>query len=175
MLTTAEADVLVSEYLGTTPRAAHTRFVAYVMRQLASTFAADAVLWETVGLCHDLDFFKTGDDPSQHGLLTVKWLGDRIPAEGQSAIASHDHRTGVRADTLLADALKIADVIAVIDARLGRRALYDVDRSNPIAELRTRLPDKPHLCEMLERYTSKHALSVQQVLDIAAACPLPSR
>jgi hypothetical protein len=26
----------------------------------------------------------------------------------QSAIASHDHRTGVRSDTLLADALKIA-------------------------------------------------------------------
>src|SRR5262249_17277001 len=132
MLTAPEADLLVSEHLGTTPRAAHARFVAYVMRQLAQTFAVDAGLWETVGLCHDLDFFKTRDNRSQHGLLTIQWLGDRIPVEAQTAIASHDHRTGVRSDTLLADMLKIADVIAVIDAELGRRMLCDVDRNDPL-------------------------------------------
>jgi HD domain len=175
MLTAAEADALVSEYLGATPRAAHTRFVAYVMRQLARTFAADADLWETVGLCHDLDFFKTGDNRSQHGLLTVQWLGDRIPAEAQTAIASHDHRTGVRADTLVADVLKIADVIAIIDAKLGRRMLCDVDRNDPLTALRTRLADRPHLCDMLERYTKKHNLPVQRVIDIAATCTLASR
>jgi predicted hydrolase (HD superfamily) len=106
MLTTAQADILVSKHLGATPRAAHTRFVAYLMRQLAREFAADANLWEIVGLCHDLDFFETCENRSQHGLHTIQWLGDKIPAEAQSAIASHDHRTGVLADSLLADALK---------------------------------------------------------------------
>jgi hypothetical protein len=38
-------------------------------------FAADADLWEVLGLCHDLDFLQTGDNLSQ-GLLTIKWLGD---------------------------------------------------------------------------------------------------
>lgn len=75
MLSGSDAEVLVSQHLATTPRAAHTRFVAYLMRQLARIFAADADLWEVVGLCHDLDFFETRDDRSQHGLLTVRWLG----------------------------------------------------------------------------------------------------
>jgi hypothetical protein len=175
MLTTAQADILVSKHLGATPRAAHTRFVAYLMRQLAREFAADANLWEIVGLCHDLDFFETCENRSQHGLHTIQWLGDKIPAEAQSAIASHDHRTRVLADSLLADALKIADVIAIIDARLGRRKLRDANRNDPIAALRIELDDRPYLCEMLERYTKKHGLSVGSMIDIAAASPLPSR
>ena len=91
-----------------------------------------AIFGEIVGLCHDLDFFETCDNWTQHCLLTVRWLSDRIPADAQSAIASHDHRTGVQSDTLLADALKIADVIAVIYAKLGRRALWDVDLNDPL-------------------------------------------
>lgn len=174
MLSVAEADDLVSQHLGTTPRAVHTRFVAHVMRELARTFAADADLWEVVGLCHDLDFFKTRDNWSQHGLLTIQWLGERIPVEAQSAIASHDHRTGVQSDTLVADMLKIADVIAVIDAKLGRRMLCNVDRKDPLTALRTWLADWPHLCDMLERYTKKHGPVVERVIDIVAASPSPS-
>jgi len=145
------------------------------MRHLAGIFAADADLWEVVGLCHDLDYFKTCDNRSQHGLLTIRWLGDRIPAEAQNAIASHDHRTGVQADTLLADALKIADVVAVIDARLGRQALRDVNRNHPLEALRSPLADRPYLCDMLEQYTTKHGLPVSRVIDIATSSPLPSQ
>jgi predicted hydrolase (HD superfamily) len=175
MLTVAEADGLVVEHLGATPRAAHTRFVAYLMRQLAGALGADADLWEIVGLCHDLDFFKTCDDRSQHGLLTIQWLSSRIPAEAQTAIAAHDHRTGVQCDSLLADALKIADVIAVIDARLGRQSLRSVDKNDPLAALRTRLADRPYLCEMLERLAKRHELPIMGIIDIAAASALPSR
>ena len=57
MLTTADADLLIHRHLGETSRANHSRFVGYIMRQLAGVFAAPAELWEVVGLCHDLDFF----------------------------------------------------------------------------------------------------------------------
>jgi predicted hydrolase (HD superfamily) len=174
MLSAEDADVLVSQYLAATPRAIHTRFVAYLMRQLAGTFAADADLWEVVGLCHDLDFFQTCDNRNQHGLLTVQWLGDRLPAEAHLAIASHDHRTGVQADTLLADALKIADVLAVIDARLGRNVLREVNGSDTLAALRSRLLARAYLCDMLERYTKKHGLSVSRMIDIVVSSSLPS-
>jgi len=174
MLSAADADVLVNQYLATTPRAAHTRFVAYLMRQLARTFAADADLWEVVGLCHDLDFFQTCDNWSQHGLLTVRWIGDRLPADAQLAIASHDHRTGVQADSVLADALKIADVLAVIDARLGRNALSEVRGIDIITALRSRLVDRAYLCDILERYTKKHELQVSRMIDIMLSSSLPS-
>jgi hypothetical protein len=145
------------------------------MRQLAVTFAADADLWATVGLCHDLDYFNTCDNWSQHGLLTTSWLGERNSPEAQIAIASHDHRTGIQADTLLADALKIADVIAVIHAKLGRRVLGDLDRNDALTALRSQLTDRLYLCDMLERYANKHGLPVSCIIDIAAASPLPSQ
>ena len=130
MLSATAADQLVTQHLGATARATHSRFVAHLMRELAHVFNANAELWAVVGLCHDLDFFQTADNRSQHGILTIKWLGDFIPPEGQSAIASHDHRSGGDADTLLADALKIADLIAVVDAKLGREVLSHVDRND---------------------------------------------
>jgi hypothetical protein len=175
VLNVTEADQLVSQHLGTTPRATHSRFVAHVMQRLAKVFGAHTELWAVVGLCHDLDFFQTADDRSQHGILTVEWLGDLIPPEGRSAIASHDHRSGVHADTLLADALKIADVMAVVDAELGRSVLLQVDRNDPLVALRGLLADKPHLCDMLEKYTKKRAVPLGHVLDIVTASSLPSR
>jgi hypothetical protein len=167
-LTVAEADRLVGEHLGATPRAAHSRLVARVMRQLAAAVSADGELFEVVGLCHDLDVFATRDDPRQHGILVATWLGERIPPQARDAIAAHDHRTGVQADTLLADALKIADVIAVIDARLGPEGLRAVDRNDPLPALRRRLADAPYLCDNLETYTSRRELSVAAVIGMAA-------
>jgi hypothetical protein len=65
--------------------------------------------------------------------------------------------------------LKIADAITVIDARLGQGSLSEIDRDNPIGALRSRLADRPHLCDMLERYTKKHALSIASGLEIVSA------
>ncbi len=42
MLSKAEALDLIRKHLNDTPRAAHSRFVAYVMRELASVLAANA-------------------------------------------------------------------------------------------------------------------------------------
>lgn len=160
MLTVAEADHLVGAHLGTTPRAAHSRHVARIMRRLAGLLAADGDLFEVVGLTHDLDVFATRDDPAQHGILVTTWLGERIPAQARDAIASHDHRTGVQADTPLADALKIADALAVIGERLGLDALRALDRDDPLPALRSRLAGRPYLCDMLETCTGRRGISV---------------
>src|SRR5258707_235124 len=109
MLRRSEALDLVRRHLGETARATHTHVVACLMRALAAEFTGDAELGEIVALCHGLDYFATADDRAQHGLLTVKWLGDRLPPAAQQAIAAHDHRTGIQADTVLADMLKVAD------------------------------------------------------------------
>jgi hypothetical protein len=168
MLGLAEADALVVRHLGDTPRADHSRLVAFLMRRLAETFAADADLWEVVGLCHDLDFFRTSETPSRHGLVTLEWLGDSIPIDAQQAIAAHDHRTGVQADTLLADMLKVADVIAVIDQRVGRRALCSLDEADPYPGLRGLLRDRLYLCDILQRHARKHGLPFTRIVEIVA-------
>jgi predicted hydrolase (HD superfamily) len=173
MLTVVDAELLVQQHLGETPRADHSRLVAHIMRTLAPHFSASADLWEVVGLCHDLDYFHSQGNWSQHGLTTVAWLGNRIPVEAQHAIAAHDHRTGVQADTLLADMLKAADALAVIDEKMGRAALCDTDRAAPYAALGRQLGDRSYLSDMLERSADKHGVSFDRLVEIVAGAERP--
>ncbi|MEY9758387.1 HD domain-containing protein [Bradyrhizobium yuanmingense] len=171
MLTVLDAEMLVRQHLGDTPRANHSRVVAHMMRTLAPGFSASAELWDVVGLCHDLDYFHTSSNWSQHGLLTVRWLGDNIPAEAQDAIAAHDHRTGIQADTVLADMLKAADAIAIIDERLGRTTLCDSDGAEPYAALRRRLGDRSYLSDILQRYSERHGVPFDRMVEIISLAP----
>jgi len=141
------------------------------MRQLAADFSADAELWETVGLCHDLDFFETRNDPSQHGLLTARWLGDSIPHEARRAIEAHDHRTGVVETTLLADMLKLADVVAIIRAAVGGHALSQLAPGEPLARLRASLSERPYLCAILEQHSEKRGVTFARIGRIVSGMP----
>jgi len=177
MLSIAEADELVVRHLGDAPRANHSRVVAHIMRRLAEALSQPAELWEVVGLCHDLDFFAIEDDWSRHGPMAVEWLGDRILPEAQQAIAAHDHRTGIVADSLLADSLKAADAITVIDEKLGRPALRAIDTANPYAALRIKLGRRSYLADMIEGYALKHAIPFERLVETimgAPAQPLPA-
>ena len=171
MLSTTQAHALVDQHLGNTPRAAHTRVVAHLMRRLADEFSEDGELWEVVGLCHDLDFFVTSNDRSQHGLLTAAWVGDQLPEAAQQAIAAHDHRTGVQADSLLADMLKVADALAVTDQRLGRGVWRELDAIDPYANLRRKLGERTYLSDILQKHASKHTLPFARIVEIVGSAP----
>jgi predicted hydrolase (HD superfamily) len=112
VLTKARALDLVHKHLADTPSAAHS--IAYLMRELASIFNANADIWEMTGLCHDLDFFVTSGDSRQHGLVTIRWLAGQLPDDALQAIAAHDHRTGIQSDTIIADMLNLADALAAL-------------------------------------------------------------
>jgi len=171
LLSKAEALDLVQKHLGDTPRAAHSRFVAYIMRELAGVFAANADLWEVTGLCHDLDFFATAGDWSQHGLLTIQWLAGQLPDDALQAIAAHDHRTGLQSDTFIADMLNVADALAVIDQRFGRDVFRAADNRDPYNTLRAQLGDRAYLADITERRATKHQLSFGRILDIVVSAP----
>jgi hypothetical protein len=172
MLNITAALALIQQHLGDTPRAAHSHVVAALMHHLAGAFEADAQLWEIVGLCHDLDFFTIADDWSQHGLLTIDWLAGQLPDDALRAIAAHDHRTGVHADTVLADMLKVADVIAVIDQRLGRALFHEVTADEGYTTMRRQLEDHPYLSDILEQYAGKHGLSLAQIRTMVTVMPV---
>jgi hypothetical protein len=141
------------------------------MRRFAVLLGGDADLWEIVGLCHDLDFLVTSGDWSRHGLLTVEWLGDRIPADAQAAIASHDHRIGVQSDTLLADMLKLADALAVIDQRAGRGVLADLDHRDPYLALRKQLGERPYLADIVESCAGRRKLPFAGIVKVMGEVP----
>jgi predicted hydrolase (HD superfamily) len=124
-----------------------------------------------VGLCHDLDFFVTSADVRQHGLLTMRWLNGRLPDDALRAIGAHDHRTGLTADKLMADMLKLADTVAVIDKRFGRAVLRRAADGGPYAALGSDFGDRAYLADILRRVADKHGLSLAWIRDILEAAP----
>lgn len=175
MLDPAQARVLLQHALQATPRAHHSECVAYLMKQLASHFHEDTQLWEVVGLCHDLDFLTTRTDPTQHGLVTAAQLHDHLPPAARNAIAAHDHRTGVLAQTRLADLLKVADALAVIDTYLGRDWLARLAATDDptYAQLQAALADRPYLVDLLRLHAAPHGLSLPFLIRLLLGAPFP--
>lgn len=163
-LSLAEAEQLVAERLGATPRAAHSRFVGLAMGQLAQQLDADAVLWRVVGLVHDLDYFAVGTDWSRHGLLTAEWLAGRLPAEALAAIAAHEHRTGVQSETLVAQMLKLADGLAVLDETAGRERTVMALRGGASA-LGEIVGSRPFLVDIIDGIAARWGLELADVLE----------
>lgn len=168
-LSIAEAEALVEERLGATPRAAHSRFVARLMGGLADRLGEDRTLWMVVGLVHDLDYFEVEGNWSRHGLQTERWLEGRLPEAALAAIMAHDHRTGVRSDTPLADMLRVADALAVLDEGAGRDAT--LDGLGTADKLRILAGERGYLAEIIAGDGERHVLPLPALAEILA--PLP--
>lgn len=169
MISLAHAHSLLKQHLGDSPRAVHSLFVGDAMRQLAGELGEDAGMWEVVGLCHDLDYAETRADPARHGLLVAEWLKDDLPADALLAIQAHDHRTGVLAETRLADALKFADALAVADVMAGRDALVSVLAGGEGAALSSLLQRRPFLPGMILKFAGRCGVSLPRLAEICAA------
>jgi predicted hydrolase (HD superfamily) len=70
----------------------HSRATEVILRELAPRFGADAELWGTTGLLHDLDLELVGEALDRHAQETVRILRERFdyPAEGLQAILAHN-------------------------------------------------------------------------------------
>ena len=167
-LSLAEAEHLVAERLGVSPRAAHSRFVGLVMRQLATERGADAELWQVVGLVHDLDYFAVDGDWSRHGVLTAAWLAGRLPGDALAAIQAHDHRAGVRSDTQLAELLRLADGLAVLDETAGRETTVAALRGEA---LQTVTGSRPFLVDIIGGAAARYGMTLAMLARVLAALP----
>jgi len=86
--------------------------VSAIMRGLAKRLHADEGEWELVGLFHDIDWDKIGGDMSRHGLVASEMLEGKLSEEGLHAIRAHDHRTGIKPESVLDKALIASDAIS---------------------------------------------------------------
>jgi predicted hydrolase (HD superfamily) len=173
MLTVQAALELVHRYLGTSPRARHSIFVGFVMHHLAEPLMADGTLWEITGLCHDLDFEATADDPTRHGLLAAQWLAGELPEAALLAIRAHDHRSGIAADTPIAHALKLSDALAVISEALGDRTMAVLDNPDAEALLARQFATRPYLPALLLAHSRRLGITLPALARICALAPPP--
>ncbi len=165
-----EAERLLVAHLGDTPRARHSRFVAGAMAALADHLHADTALWQAVGLLHDIDYPTTQATPERHGPLAAEWLAGQLPEDALLAIAAHDHRSGVLSDTAIADALKLADAIAVLDEQAERAPLLHALREGEWA-LQTLAAERPWLAAMILSNAGRLHVKPEALADMLEDLP----
>jgi len=89
----------------------HMIAVSAIMKELAERLHMDVEKWELVGLLHDLDYEKTLSEKSKHGMVASEMLKGKLPEECLQAIRAHDHRTGVKSESVMDKALIAADCV----------------------------------------------------------------
>ncbi|WEJ56718.1 HD domain-containing protein [Devosia sp. FJ2-5-3] len=172
MLSIREANILIQEHLGEGLRARHSVFVGFLMARLAPMLGEDSMLWEVIGLVHDLDFDATAGDRSRHGLLTAEWLEDDLPDVALLAIRSHDHRTGIISETALALALKLADAVAAGELDIGREGMVEaLSAASPIDRLEEVLSARPYLPKLIVQPATELLIPLEAVASICRTAP----
>ena len=131
----------------------HSLFVSRIMKVLAIYFDKPEQDWILVGLLHDLDYDMV-DDFSQHGLITSKQLENRISKETLYAIQAHDHRTGVKPESLLDEAIIFADSLSGF---LETKAVLE--------KTQLKLKEQPWLRKHLINFADKYKINVLEIIE----------
>ena len=171
-LTPHEAQALVTLHLGGRPRAAHSIFVGELMARFAAFEGHDAQLWAVTGYCHDLDYYLVDGDWSQHGIIAAQLVADCLPEEALLAIRAHDHRTGVTSDGKLADMLRLADAVAVLDHKVGRAAIMEMIHDSAASVVMRHLQERPWLGDMIDRLAGEHGICWDDITGVLGDMPL---
>ncbi len=91
----------------------HMIAVAAIMRSLAEKFGEDPEKWWLTGLLHDVDFERTKNDPSRHGIVSAEMLKGLVPEDVLRAIKAHNFEyTGVTPQSKMEKALIAADAVS---------------------------------------------------------------
>lgn len=135
MLTERALEIL-HEWVPSESLRKHCYAVAASMRHFAREQAADADLWEAVGLLHDMDYERHPNKEQSptvgHPFVGVKWLRDNgWNEEVCRAILSHADYSGVPRETPLEHTLYAVDelsgfVVAVARVRPSK-SIHEVD------------------------------------------------
>ncbi|WP_269581000.1 HD domain-containing protein [Roseibium sp. Sym1] len=172
MMTTAQAQNELDRHLAGSRKARHSQIVSHLMKNLAETKRQNAELWEVVGLCHDLDDDVTKSNRQLHGIVTARWLEDRLPEEALEAIKAHDHRTGIQSHTELADALKLADALAIAAEDAGREFIAQIHTDSGWQNLSARLAnDRPYLCPIIAELAGRMNLGNSDLVRMFEKAP----
>jgi len=112
MITREESIKKVKEHVKNKNLVNHMIAVSAIMKSLGERFGEDPGLWEAVGMLHDVDYERTSDDFSRHGLVSAVMVSDLLPEEGLKAIRAHNEMTGVKAESRMEVSLFAADAIS---------------------------------------------------------------
>ncbi|MDN5277873.1 MAG: hypothetical protein PWR01_1838 [Clostridiales bacterium] len=131
-MTREEALQMVKENVKNVNLVKHMLATEAVMRALARRLGEDEEKWGVIGLVHDVDYERTADSPSRHGLIGAQMLAEAGMGEDEvNAVKAHNEALGYPRVTKLDKALYAADPVTglIVAAALVKpsKKLADVD------------------------------------------------
>lgn len=142
----------------------HSILVSKIMRVLAGEFGEVEFEWELVGLLHDLDYDLVRGDMSQHGVKAADILNGRLSERCLHAIRSHDHRTGIKPETIFDESLIFADSLAVLMEDQSINASAETSRVESALQKESII--KPWISENIFTYINKNKISFSHLIKI---------
>src|SRR5437764_12536109 len=142
-----QALTILHEWVGSESLRRHCYAVADSMRHFAQLQAADADLWEAVGLLHDMDYERRPNHEQSategHPFVGVAWLREQgWTEEVCRAILSHADYAGVARETALERTLYAVDELSGLVMAVARvrpsKSVHEVD----VASVKKKMKDK---------------------------------
>src|SRR5437764_11337322 len=142
-----QALTILHEWVGSESLRRHCYAVADSMRHFAQLQAADADLWEAVGLLHDMDYERHPNQEQSategHPFVGVAWLREQgWTEEVCRAILSHADYAGVARETPLERTLYAVDELSGLVMAVARvrpsKSVHEVD----VASVKKKMKDK---------------------------------
>ena len=119
MITREDGLKIVRQHVKNANLVKHMIAVSAIMHGLAEKLGQDEELWEAVGLLHDVDYERVGNDWDRHGLISVEMVGELLPEKALHAIKAHNIRTGVNVESSMDIALLAADALSGLIVATG--------------------------------------------------------
>ncbi len=142
----------------------HMLLVGRIMAVLAGGLGGSRGLWETVGVLHDVDYDKTVEDRSKHGVVAANMLRGKLPEDALYAVMSHDRRTGFRPFSKLDHSLVFADALAALAREDGLEK--PVTEEALEAALTKVSEEKPWIREIVDGYPYREMFNAAVILNI---------
>ena len=141
----------------------HMLLVGRIMAVLAGGLGGSRGLWETVGVLHDVDYDKTVEDRSKHGVVAANMLRGKLPEDALYAVMSHDRRTGFKPFSKLDHSLVFADALAALAREDGLEK--PVTEEALEAALTKVSAEKPWIRDLITGYPYADEVDLKAVLN----------
>jgi putative nucleotidyltransferase with HDIG domain len=172
MLDHEESVAVVRQHVKNEALVKHMIAVGAVMRGLAQHFGEDPDMWEVVGILHDVDYEKVGQDWNRHGAISAEIVKDLLPEEALYAIRAHNPQTGSipksRMDVSLFAADALSGLVIAMGLMVQDKKLANVKSSSLVKRMKDKSFARNVSRENINR-CSEVGLKLEDFLEIGLA------
>lgn len=150
----------------------HSIAVETIMKEFATRYNADADIWGMAGLLHDIDYERTADNPSLHGIVGAEILENLdVDQAIVYSVRAHNDYLGIprkrKMDKVLFIADSISDLIIKCALILPSKKMTDVSVEFVIEKMNEKDYAESINRDLIEKYEEELGITHQEFIKIS--------